>query len=175
MAMPGRARLLVLLALLHASCSSSDDPPCGDGSRGAYEECDGDDLPVRCHPEAGTITCSAECTIDYGGCTAYCGDGLLDGTGSEPEECDGPSNPRQCHPGAGVIGCNPDCTIDDAGCSAYCGDGVVNGPEGQAEQCDGASGLPACPWWCTGSWRCTAECHLVNDCLPTIWTMPSCQ
>ncbi len=118
MAMPAHARLVALLAVLFWSCSSSGDPFCGDGSRTADEQCDGDDLPVRCHPEAGTITCTSDCTIDYGGCTAYCGDGLLDGTGSEPEACDGLSNPRQCHPGAGVLGCNADCTIDHGGCSA---------------------------------------------------------
>ena len=166
--MTTKAPLIVLLALVGASCTSPDEARCGDGVRNAREECDSDDIPARCHAGAGTIACRPDCTIDASGCSAYCGDGILNGTASEPEECDGVSMVQTCYPGAGTLGCNPDCTIDHSGCSAYCGDGILNG----SEECDGATGVPACSWWCGGSISCTADCRLVYGCGPGKYCTP---
>jgi hypothetical protein len=155
--MPARASVLAILSLLGVACVSGDDPRCGDGERGAQEECDGADVPVQCHPGAGAITCNSGCALDLTACSAYCGDGVVNGE----EGCDGLDVPVACHPGAGAVVCNADCTLDVSACSAYCGDGVVNGDE----ECDGPNMLQ-CPWWCTGSITCTAGCRRVYACVP---------
>jgi len=96
---------------------------CGDGTRGAGEECDGGDLAgMGCTDLGffgGTLACDGACDYDTSGCTAPpgCGDGTVDGV----EECDdGPLN----GPGAD---CTPVCRVN------VCGDGF---PHATNEGCD---------------------------------------
>ena len=139
---------------------------CGDGlRRDGPEECDGGDFdgatcgtswlfdepgqPGDQHGRyLGSLACRADCTIDTGACSQYCGDGILNG----PEPCDagaldwpdqtaddrylGNATCRSFGYQFGALMCVSECTtIDLAGCSGRCGDGVIQGDEA----CDGAT------------------------------------
>jgi hypothetical protein len=64
-------------------------PRCGDGRVDPGEGCDGADLAGQsCQGEGfdtGTLTCSATCGLDLGGCVRFCGNGVIDTN----ETCDG--------------------------------------------------------------------------------------
>lgn len=56
---------------------------CGDGVAAGAEQCDGKDLRGA---TCGTndLRCSSDCTLDYSGCPASCGDGVI----TDNEECE---------------------------------------------------------------------------------------
>jgi hypothetical protein len=120
---------------------------------------------------AGTLTCSAQCTLDTSGCSAppVCGDNLRN---QLFEVCDGTDLASQtCQSqgfATGTLHCSSDClSFNVSGCNeaAKCGDGVVNQ---SSESCDlsdlhGATcqslGLGG------GLLGCTPDCNLdTNQC-----------
>jgi len=119
-------------------------PFCGDGSvNQPAEACDGG-VPAGLTCEgiglgAGTLACSAQCTLDTTGCSAapVCGDNLR----NQPfEVCDGTDlAAATCQSlgfATGTLACAGDClSFNVSGCNAAatCGDGVANQP---SESCD---------------------------------------
>ncbi|MFO0555239.1 MAG: hypothetical protein U0271_43075 [Polyangiaceae bacterium] len=87
-----------------AGGSTTTGPTCGDGTRNANEECDGNDFGgLNCaafgYVNAAGLVCNDSCTIDAAGCKPECGNGVI-----EPgEECDGGP------------GCSGNCTTQTGG------------------------------------------------------------
>ncbi len=148
---------------------------CGDGTaQPAYgESCDGEDLNgTTCFSlgfQGGTLTCGADCGLDYSACQGYCGDGMKSGT----EECDlndlGESSCGDLGYYGGMLACAQDCTYDLMNCLAFgtCGDGLVNVTFG--EECDGANLNGTTCWdlgYHSGTLSCAADCSL-DDALCT--------
>ena len=119
-------------------------PFCGDGLvNQPAEACDGT-VPagLTCQGVglgAGTLACSAQCTLDTTGCSAapVCGDNLRN---QSFEVCDGTDlAAATCQSlgfATGTLACAGDClTFNVSGCvaAATCGDGVANQP---SESCD---------------------------------------
>jgi hypothetical protein len=120
-------------------------PVCGDGViNQPTEACDRSDFAgASCESlglGAGTLACSATCTLDTTGCAAppQCGDGVRN---QPSESCDGADLGGATCQSVGFLGgtlaCQSDCTFDASGCTGVprCGDGVINRVE---EQCDGS-------------------------------------
>jgi formylglycine-generating enzyme required for sulfatase activity len=118
---------------------------CGDGVRNAAngEACDGSDFGTdTCQTHGfyeGTLACSGDCKAVWtGGCSRYCGDGVLDA--DKGEECDGTEFGGDSCPVRGFSGgalfCTPDCKIDTIVKCGNC-DGVpaTCGPAGNASCC----------------------------------------
>ena len=129
---------------LRALDALSTVPFCGDGAvNQPGEACDGFDLGGQtCEGVglgAGTLACTAQCTLDTSGCSdpPVCGDDLrnqsfevCDGTDLAAETCESLGF------ASGTLDCANDClSFDVSGCNAEarCGDGVVNLP---GELCD---------------------------------------
>jgi len=119
-------------------------PYCGDGAMNQPgEACDGG-VPAGLTCEgvglgAGTLACSAQCTLDTTGCSAppACGDNVRN---QLFEVCDGTDLAAQsCETqgfATGTLACSNDClTFDVSSCNAAatCGDGEINQPN---ESCD---------------------------------------
>lgn len=145
-------------------------PYCGDGLINRVgEACDsGVPAGVTCQTLGlgpGTLTCSAQCTLNTSGCTAapVCGDNVR----NQPfEVCDGTDLAGQtCKTqgyAAGNLACASDCLSFNVGaCNAAptCGDGIVNQPselcdlsdlKGQSCQTLGLGG---------GLLRCASDCN----------------
>ncbi len=135
-------------------------PACGDGFRGAQEECDGDDLDGRTCADfghnSGDLACATDCTFDTSACSSVelCGNGL-DDDGDRLADCE-----------------DDDCEGDIAACPR-CGDGVINQA---SEACDGTvptttcvdlgfdAGATSCAPDCTVS---VAACTKLEDCSAT--------
>ncbi|MDY0000820.1 MAG: hypothetical protein RBU30_05960 [Polyangia bacterium] len=116
------------------TCQVDTSGCCGDGIRGRFEECDGDDLgPHSCWTRAGVpdgaLACTPDCTLDVSGCH-LCGNGSVEG----PEDCDGPNlGGASCaslgQPAGGLLACASDCSFDVSRCDS-CGDGALDPGEG---------------------------------------------
>jgi len=119
-------------------------PFCGDGARNrGGEACDGGDLADQtCEGIGlgeGTLSCTAQCTLDTTGCAEppVCGDQLR----NQPAEvCDGVDLGAETCASLGFSGgslaCADDCSrFDFSSCTdeEVCGDGVINQP---GELCD---------------------------------------
>jgi cysteine-rich repeat protein len=133
---------------------------CGDGILGQTEECDGTNFNGdTCAQEgftAGTLGCDPQgCFVTTDGCTAACGDGVVDfATG---EQCDGTDfDGETCEdfglitPAAGGgLTCTDACqTVDTSGCDpAVCGDGI----QSLGEECDDGNSVSGdgCSATCT--------------------------
>lgn len=98
-------------------------PGCGDGVLQAGEACDGALLGGNtCEALGlgpGPLACTAECTLDLGGCAApdTCGDGQVDAN----EQCDttnvGDHTCVEQGFTGGVLLCADNCTLDTTGCT----------------------------------------------------------
>ncbi len=121
--------------------TKASDPVCGNGIVETGEACDGDDFAgMTCESfgqPAGTLACSAGCTLDLTGCRALnvCGDGIRD----PDEPCDGDDfGTMTCESfgmEAGDLVCTETCTIDASACHELdvCGNGIAEA----GEACDG--------------------------------------
>jgi hypothetical protein len=107
---------------------------CGDGEINAIDACDGTNLNGRTCLDFGAndpsgLTCTADCSFDTTGCTAYCGDSIKGAL----EECDAEDfGGATCVDHGyyeGLLVCTTTCTVNIGGCSGSCGDGVKNGLE----------------------------------------------
>ncbi|PKN24542.1 MAG: hypothetical protein CVU65_11485 [Deltaproteobacteria bacterium HGW-Deltaproteobacteria-22] len=116
---------------------------CGDNRvQTAFgEECDGAALNGANCQDVGRYTgipaCNGDCTLNFDGCTEYCGDGVLNGL----ESCDGTAfGTATCQDNGfyeGTLTCSGSCdTILNDNCSGFCGDGLAQTAFG--EECDGA-------------------------------------
>ncbi len=143
------------------------DPVCGNGIVETGEACDGDDFAgMTCESfgqPAGTLACSAGCTLDLTGCRALnvCGDGIRD----PDEPCDGDDfGTMTCESfgmEAGDLVCTETCTIDASACHEpdVCGNGIVE----DGEACDGEDfGSFTCTsfGFDEGTLTCTEACTL---------------
>ena len=135
---------------------------CGNGVLDQGEECDGADLGGQsCQNRGyvgGDLACSADCHLDYSGCTVPpdCGNGRLD----DNEECDDENTQTG-------DGCSAGCQVESgwecrgtpSTCTPVCGDNTTVG----SEICDGtdlqtetcvtqgfAGGILVCKPDCTG-------------------------
>ncbi|MBU1244836.1 hypothetical protein KKD52_13900 [Myxococcota bacterium] len=134
----GFLSLCCLFLLLSCDDGPRTAPPaCGNGILEAGETCDGADFgPQTCANyglDAGTLACTAQCTIDLAGChnEPICGDGVRD----PDEACDdadfGDLTCASFGRDAGALACTAACTIDVSGCSdtAVCGNGLKEAGE----------------------------------------------
>jgi len=171
---------------------------CGDGVINAIDACDGADFGGKTcldfgSSDAAGLKCTADCSLDPSGCTAFCGDG----TKNSSEQCDGKDfGGKTCISQGfygGSLACTNTCEINTGSCIGMCGDGVKNG----LEQCDGtdfggtscetrgfhgtvspllcdaACGLDASSCTCGGALcvRNTQKCALVDG-IPTCEAFP---
>ncbi len=149
---------------------------CGDGVIGVGEDCDGEVLPeaTDCATAgllAGTVTCDANCRLDYSGCghpESLCGNGVVDpGEFCDGEDLDGQTCADRFYFGGGTLACREDCTFDDAGCVAV-DEGTTSGFPCQlglpCKPSIGGSG-GAIPHVCASPWDDNPE-HPFNVCLP---------
>ncbi len=139
---------------------------CGDGLRQGAEQCDGADLAggtctsVTGKLSTGTLSCTAQCTLDTSKCE-YCGDNEI----ANGEECEGTDfNGKTCGSvvgtgSTGSLSCK-DCKIDSGACSPPpgCGDGKRDA----GEECDGGDfGTDSCGSLipgATGTLTCKPNC-----------------
>ena len=147
-----------------ASCYS-----CGDAIQQGQEQCDGADFNEQTCADydatngqpfdAGSLSCSGECTIGTANCS-LCGDGVISGA----EVCDGSAlDGETCQTqglDGGSLGCKADCSGFELANCTDCGDGVIEGNE----QCDfnnlggqtcSSQGFPG-----GGTLACTLACVL---------------
>lgn len=120
LAFPALALAVVLGGCRDDDSTRRDPPPvvtpaCGDGKLDPEEACDGSNLKGEsCTSqgfEAGTLSCSATCSLDTSGCTRRCGNGRLD----PGEACDGALGPLTCA-SFGFKSCTPTCQIEAGTC-----------------------------------------------------------
>ena len=139
---------------------------CGDGVKGAGEECDGEDLGGEtCESlgyESGELGCRADCTFDKSFCEGEgeCGNNVREAD----EDCDGDDlGGATCETlgyDGGELRCSSDCTFDTELCE---GDGVCgNNIKEPDEECDGSDiGGNDCMTVAgheSGTLSCTGEC-----------------
>lgn len=131
---------------------------CGDSIKSEWESCEGSDFGgLSCASEglSGNVTCDPFCQVDYSGCDAFCGDGLI--TSKQPyfEECDFISgNPtfggKTCRTAGfldGSLACKVpsspnECKIDYSGCISS--DGSFGPPAGGSGGGGGSSCTNKC-------------------------------
>jgi hypothetical protein len=144
---------------------------CGDGFvQPGEEECDGALLGVHTdclsldegYHQAGSLSCTSDCTLDRTACGDRCGDGI---TQTPLEACDVTVGAQTCESAGfhgGTLGCKPDCQLDVSSCDGWCGDGLLT----SQEECDRTDfGLATCNTYgyYGGNLRCTAACKIAED------------
>ena len=159
----------------------SDGVCCGNGSVDGGEACDGADLGALASDacadydatyDAGTLACSATCTLDLTDCVVViCGDGIVAGD----EECDDANDTAgdgctSCAEDAGFV-CAFDAMEGRSVCSEApsCGDGVLASTEG-CEDRNTSSG-DGCSDSCEAEdgWSCTLDdLDVIDSCDPVL-------
>jgi hypothetical protein len=144
---------------------------CGDGFvQPGEEECDGAALGghTDClslgegYHQAGSLSCTSDCTLDRTACGDRCGDGI---TQAPLEACDVTVGIQTCESAGfhgGTLGCKPDCQLDVSSCDGWCGDGRLT----SQEECDRTDfGLATCNTYgyYGGNLRCTDACKIAED------------
>jgi hypothetical protein len=144
---------------------------CGDGFvQPGDEECDGALLGAHTdclslgegYHQAGSLSCTSDCTLDRTACGDRCGDGI---TQAPLEACDVTVGTQTCETAGfhgGTLGCKPDCQLDVSSCDGWCGDGLLT----SQEECDRTDfGLATCNTYgyYGGNLRCTAACTIAED------------
>ncbi len=156
----------------------SPSPNCNNSVLDAGEDCDGakfaDGKGVCPAGTAGTVTCSAACTVDTSACipevSSDCGNGQIDGS----EECDKTAfaaGKDVCPAGTtGSVTCDDMCHVVTSACvpetSSDCGNGQIDGDE-ECDKTAFAEGKDVCPAGTTGSVTCDDMCHVVTSACQT--------